>query len=163
MAEGGPSRPRPATSRQFAEWSGRGLDDDRGAFSLIEEELVEVALDGRPARLLERDLRALSSPPEPSGVRLLPAQDPFLQQRDRATLLPEQATRRRLWQPVRGPCSWTGRSAGTWRARTARAGLEATVEPFGRPSRAVREEIEAEAEHLAAFRGRETVSIRYAG
>ena len=34
---------------------------------------------------------------------MLPVQDPYFQQRDRATVLIKQADRRRLWQPVRGP------------------------------------------------------------
>jgi hypothetical protein len=155
----------PATSQQFAEWTQRSLGDARDAFSLIEEELVEVATGRKPAWLLGRDQKAFSSPPEPEGARLLPVQDPFLQQRDRPTLVPKQTARRKLWQPVRGPGGVLvdGEIVGTWRARTKRAGLEVSVEPFGRLSRSARDAIEAEAERLAPFRDCETVQVSYVG
>jgi hypothetical protein len=154
----------PATAQQFAEWSQRSPPDARDTFSLIEEELVEVAVDRKPAWLLHRDQKAFSSPAEPKGARLLPVQDPFLQQRDRPTVLPEETARRQLWRPVRGPGGVLvdGQVVGTWRARTKRALLEVTVEPFGRLSRTAREAIEAEAERLAPFRDRETVQVSYA-
>jgi hypothetical protein len=155
----------PATAQHFAEWSQRSLSDAGDAFSLIEEELVEVAVDRKPAWLLHRDQKAFRSPPEPKGALLLPVQDPFLQQRDRPTVLPEETARRKLWRPVRGPGGVLvdGEVVGTWRARTKRALLEVTVEPFGRLSRTAREAIEAEAERLAPFRDRETVQVSYAG
>ena len=155
----------PATAQQFAEWTQRSLGDARDAFSLIEEELVEVAVDRKPAWLLGRDQKAFSSPPQPEGARLLPVQDPFLQQRDRPTLLPEETARRKLWQPVRGPGGVLvdGEIVGTWRARTKRTLLAVTVEPFGRLSRTARDAIEAEAERLAPFRECETVQVSYVG
>jgi hypothetical protein len=155
----------PATVQRFAEWTQRSLGDARDAFSLIEEELVEVGVDRKPAWLLGRDQKAFSSPPEPKGARLLPVQDPFLQQRDRPTVLPEETTRRKLWQPVRGPGGvlMDGEIVGTWRAQTKRALLEVTVEPFGHLSRTGRDAIEAEAERLAPFRDCETVHVSYVG
>ncbi len=155
----------PATAQQFTEWTQRSLGDARDAFSLIEEELVEVAVDRKPAWLLRCDQKPFSSPPEPDSARLLPVQDPFLQQRDRPTLLPEETARRKLWQPVRGPGGVLvdGEIVGTWRARTKRSLLEVTVEPFGRLSQSTREAIEAEAERLAPFRDREAVEVSYVG
>jgi len=155
----------PVTAQQFAEWTQRSLGDARDAFSLIEEELAGVAVDRKPAWLLGRDQKAFSSPPQPEGARLLPVQDPFLQQRDRPTLLPEETTRRKLWQPVRGPGGVLvdGEIVGTWRARTKRALLELTVDPFGRLLRTARDAIEAEAERLAPFRECETVQVSYVG
>ena len=155
----------PATSQQFAEWTQRSLGDARDAFSLIEEELVEVATGRKPAWLLGRDQQAFYSPPQPEGARLLPVQDPFLQQRDRPTLLPEQSARRKLWQPIRGPGGVLvdGEIVGTWRTRTKRALLEVSVELFGRLSRTARDVIEAEAERLVPFRDCETVQVSYGG
>jgi hypothetical protein len=153
----------PATAQQFAEWTQRSLADAKDALSLLEGELVEVTVDRKRAWLLGRDQGALSSPPEPHGTRLLPAQDPFLQQRDRLTLLPNEAERRNLWQPTRGPGGVLvdGAIVGTWRARTKRARLEVTVEPFSRLSRTARDSIGAEAERIAAFREGMAVEIGY--
>jgi hypothetical protein len=103
----------------------------------------------------------LASPPVPSGVRLLPVQDPYLQQRDRATLPEDDRARRKLWQPVRGPGGVLvdGNVVGTWRARTAGNRLMVTVEPFDRLPRGARKAIEDEAEQLAPLRGCRTAEV----
>ena len=155
----------PATTQQFADWTQRSLADAKKAFALIEEELVDVTLDRAKGWLLRRDDKALSSPPEPTGVRLLPVQDPYLQQRDRATVLPKEADRRKLWQAVRGPGAvlLDGEIVAAWRARTKGTRLEVTIEPFGRLARPAREAISAEAEGIAPFRGSQTAEITVAG
>ena len=153
----------PATTQGFAEWTQRSVGDARDAFSLIEEELIEVAVDGKKAWLLGSDRKTLASPPEPEGTRLLPVQDPFLQQRDRSTLLPQEAARRQLWQAIRGPGGVlvNGAIVGTWRARTKRPRLEVTIEPFGRLSKDARHAVAAEAERIAPFRDCESVEVNY--
>ncbi|HZB04653.1 MAG TPA: winged helix DNA-binding domain-containing protein [Actinomycetota bacterium] len=145
----------PSTPQRFAEWTARSPRDARAAFDLIADELVEVRLPEGPSWHLVSDRKALASPPAPSGVRLLPVQDPYLQQRDRATLLEDDRARRKLWQPVRGPGGVLvdGNVVGTWRARTARDRLMVTVEPFDRLPRGARRAIEDEAEQLAPLRG----------
>jgi hypothetical protein len=151
----------PATAQQFADWTQRSLADAKKAFALIEEELIEVSLDRAKSWLLRRDDKAFSSPPQPTGVRLLPAQDPYLQQRDRATVLPKEVDRRRQWQAIRGPGAvlLNGEIVATWRARTKGTRLEVTIEPFGRLTPPAREAISAEAEGIAPFRGCETAQI----
>jgi hypothetical protein len=67
----------PSTPQRFAEWTARSPSDARTAFELVADELVEVDLGGKErAWVLASDRRALESPPSPSGVRLLPVQDP---------------------------------------------------------------------------------------
>lgn len=139
----------------------RSLSDARAAFALIGDELVEVGMGTEQAWLLGSDLRALESPPSPSGVRLLPVGDPYLQQRDRATLLEDERARRKLWQPVRGPGGVlvAGEIVGVWRARAAGRRLQVTVEPFSRLARGVREQVEAEAQRVAPFRDCDSASV----
>jgi hypothetical protein len=153
----------PSTPAAFAEWTQRGPADARAAFALVERELVEVDCDGRRAVLLAAD--ALADPPAAEGVRLLPTQDPFLQQLDRATLLPDPAQRRRLWRPVGGPgpLLLEGRPAGTWRSQVGRGRLELTVEPFGSLPASARAAVEAEARRLAPFRGAAAAEVTVAG
>ncbi len=155
----------PATAQQFAEWTQRSLADAKKAFALIEEELVDVTVDRAKGWLLRRDLKTFSSPPEPTGVRILPVQDPYLQQRDRATVLPKEADRRKLWQAIRGPGAilLDGEIVATWRARTKGTRLEVTIEFFGRLARPAREAISAAAEVIAPFRGLETAEVTVAG
>jgi Winged helix DNA-binding domain len=154
----------PATPQRFAEWTDRSVADARDAFRLIEAETAEVSLGRSTALFLARDRRSLASPPEPRGVRLLPVQDPYLQQRDRATVLPKDADRRKLWQPVGGPGGVLvdGEIVGIWRARTKDTRLEVSVEPFGRPARRARDAIEEEAVRLAPFRECESVEVTFA-
>jgi hypothetical protein len=153
----------PSTPQRFAEWTTRSLTDAKAAFELVADELIEVDLNEGPAWLLASDRKALESPPTPSGVRLLPVQDPFLQQRDRATLLADERARKRLWQPVRGPGGVLvdGEIVGVWRARTSGSRLAVTVEPFGRVPRKARGQVEEEAERLAPFRGCDTAEVSF--
>lgn len=155
----------PATAQHFADWTQRGPADARAALSSIEDELEQVGLAGTKAWLLRRDARALSSPPEPRGVHLLPPQDPYLQQRDRATVLPEESSRRKLWRPTRGPGGVLvdGEILGTWRSRVKGSRLEVTVDPFARVSRTFRDAVTAEAERVSLFRDRETAEVSFDG
>ena len=145
----------PATAQHFAEWTQRSLADAKQTLELIEGELIEVKMRGKKALLLAADDQALDSPPEAMGVRLLPVQDPYLQQRDRATLLPDQTVRRRLWQAVRGPGALMvdGAVTGTWRGRVKGDRWEVEIEPFGRLPAKMRKAISDEAEIIAPLKG----------
>jgi hypothetical protein len=154
----------PSTPKRFAEWTARSPHDAKAAFGLLTDELVEVELEGRQRGwVLASDRKTLESPPRPSGVRLLPVQDPYLQQRDRVTVLPDDQARKKLWQPVRGPGAVLadGEILGVWRARTAGSTLQVSVESFGRMSRSVRQEIEAEANVVARLRGSDTAEVTF--
>ena len=151
--------------QHFAEWTQRSLADAKQALGLIEGELIEVKVAGKRALLLAADDQALDSPPETKGVRLLPVQDPYLQQRDRATLLPDQTARRRLWQAVRGPGALLldGAVTGTWRGRVKGDRWEVEIEPFGgRPTRAI-DAIVQEAEAMAQLKGCSSAAVEVSG
>jgi hypothetical protein len=155
----GPSKPQ-----RFAEWTTRSPADARAAFDLIADELAEVELGGKQRGwVLAADQRALESPPTPSGIRLLPVQDPYLQQRDRATVVPDERARKVVWQPVRGPGAVLadGEIVAVWRVRGAGSAVELTVQPFRPLDRTTRSEIEEEAGRLAAARGTDSVAISF--
>jgi hypothetical protein len=156
----------PSTRERFAEWTGRSPKEARATFALIEDELVEVDSGGKERTwLLGTDRKALESPPSPSGVRLLPTRDPYLQQRDRATLLPDLSARKKVWQAVSGPGAVLadGEIDGVWRARVVGPRLRVEVEAFGRLSRRVRDEIEAEAGRVLLARGTEAEAVVFTG
>jgi hypothetical protein len=142
----------PATAKAFAEWTTRSISDVESVFSDVETELVD---DDSGERLLAEDLRALKAQRKPSGVRLLPAHDPFLQQRDRHRLLPDQKQRRLLWRPVGAPglVLVDGTPAGLWKASRQGEILTVTVQPFAPISKSVRHMVADEAEAIAPFRG----------
>jgi DNA glycosylase AlkZ-like len=149
----------PTSSRQFAAWTGIGADDARARFAALERELVEVRLDGSPGWILAADRDALVDPPTAAGARLLPAGDPFLAQRDRATLIPDRAMQRALWRPVGSPglVLMTGHPVGTWRAKVAGDRLDVAVQPFAPLNDRQCTAIEQAAGGVALFRGRADV------
>jgi hypothetical protein len=151
----------PSTPRAFAEWTVRSGADARAAFAAIESELVQVRVERSAEWLLEADLDALTSPVEPAGARLLPTQDPYLQQRDRDRLLPDREQRRRLWRPVGGPglVLVDGDPAGTWTSRREGRILNVVVEPFDQLSAPHRTAIMAEVDSIASLRGAERATL----
>jgi Winged helix DNA-binding domain len=144
----------PSTPNAFAEWTTRSLADARDAFALLDEELVPIDAAGRRAWALADDSGALADPPQAGGVRLLPPQDPYLQQRDRATLLPDTALHPQVWRPVRpaGVVLAAGQAVATWRSKRAGKRLAVTVEPLVRLPARTRDAIQAEADRIAPLR-----------
>lgn len=151
----------PSTPKAFAAWTLRSAADARTVFAAIEPELVQVRVDRSAEWLLAADVDTLDSPAEPTGVRLLPNQDPYLQQRDRERLLPDRDQRRRLWRPVGGPglVLVDGEPVGTWTSRRDGRNLNVVVEPFDRLAESARRSIIDEADSIAALRGAERATL----
>jgi glyoxylase-like metal-dependent hydrolase (beta-lactamase superfamily II) len=123
---------------------------------------TELADDASGERLLAEDLRALKARRKPSGVRLVPAHDPFLQQRDRERLLPDQKNRRLLWRPVGAPGLLVdGKAARAWKANREGEVLKITVQPFAPISKSVRQVVSDEGEAIAPFRGAEWAVVSF--
>ncbi|WP_027942231.1 winged helix DNA-binding domain-containing protein [Amycolatopsis taiwanensis] len=128
--------------------------------------LTEVRVDGRKAFLPTGDVPALENPPEPGVVRLLPPWDPFLQARDRGLLVPDKARQKEIWKIIGNPGALLvhGEVAGTWRTKAAgRKRLDFTVHPFWTLRPAVKREVEAEAERVAAVRGVPELRVAWTG
>ncbi len=144
----------PSTPEAFASWAGTGLGDALRRWHRLAGELLEMDLGGR-AWLLRESIPMLRDPPPMRGVRLLPGGDPFLQQRDRSTLLPDFDARRRLWRPSAGPglTLLDGEPVGLWRARWGLRRIEVRMEPLRALTTPEREEVAREAHHLAEFQG----------
>ena len=114
---------------------------------------VEVSVDGATAWVLAADADRLLDGP-PSVTRLLGPFDLFLQARDRTLVVPDPARRKELWPVLGRPGAvlHNGEIVGSWRPRKAGTKLTVLVEPWGRPSAALRRAISPEAERLAAHR-----------
>ena len=142
----------PATLDDLALWAGFGRARFR---KLLPEVAVEVALEGSPAWILKRDLRAFARTEPTNVARLLPAFDPWTvgaTRRHAAFLDPRHHLR------VYRPQGWlspavlvNGRIAGTWKHERTSARVQVELEPFGRLPAWAREQLEHEAERLAAF------------
>ena len=153
----------PSTPRRASEWA--GIDDEkaRTAWGLVEGELAGIRRNGAREWVLAADLEALAAPPSARGVRLLPSGDPYLQQRDRATLAADASLRRRLFTGIGAPGAvlHDGRLAGLWRARRNGRLLTVSVEPLASdldPS-----ELTAEADLVVRHRGAQAGHVEAAG
>lgn len=155
----------PSTVEEFAGWAGISPIQAGRSWALVEPELAPVWVRGRQTWLLEGDLPTLAFPPQPAGVRLLPPHDPYLQMRDRATLVSDTARRRRIWRAVGSPgvVLANGQVVALWRGVKKGGRLRVSVEAFEPLEPSLRVEVEIELEALAAFRGCQTVDVEFSG
>lgn len=98
----------------------------------------------------------------PTGLRLLPPRDPYLQAGDRKTLVPKQH-HRQVWTTVGEPGTVLidGEIVGTWRPRKSGRRLTVAVTPFDSLSDGHRQAIEAEAEAIGPLRGASSVETAF--
>ncbi|WP_128860103.1 winged helix DNA-binding domain-containing protein [Methanocella paludicola] len=145
----------PSTPEHFSEWVGISLAGASNAWEPMAKELVEVDFEGRKAWIREPDLPRLMSPREPEGTRFLPPHDPYLQMRDRATLIPDKGLRRLIWRAVGNPgiVLYKGRPVAMWRPQKKGKTLGISIEQFAPLAQAERSDIEAEATTLPPFKG----------
>jgi len=126
----------PASARAFGEWAGLGPAEADASFAALGDEIVAVRLDRRSAMALAVDQERLHEPVAVVvGARLVPAGDPFLHQRDRATLLPDPDHRRQLWRPAGAPglVLIDGTPSGVWRHKQARSHVAVTADLWTPP------------------------------
>lgn len=142
----------PGTANGFAGWLNVPPADARQSFGALAHELVDVAVDGDKKsgvvlaadadRFTERGGAVAGA----AGVRFLPAYDPFLESRERASLLPDREQQKRVWKSsgVPGALLLDGELVATWRTKTARTRVDVVVEPLG-PALPGEDELVAEA------------------
>jgi DNA glycosylase AlkZ-like len=136
----------PATPREVADWAGLPLDEVRPA---IERLAPRRFLAENGSELVDLPRAPLPDPETEAPVRFLPVWDATLLVHARLTgVLPEKH-RPRVFN-TRTPQSVNtflvdGAVAGTWKHERGRI----RIEPFGRLAKAVRRELDEEAERLA--------------
>jgi Winged helix DNA-binding domain len=142
----------PATVGDFAEWAGLAKPHAQRLWDEVVDDLAEVRFGKPSAWLLGEDVAELESPPQASGVRLIPAGDPYLQKPNRPLLAPDAELRKRLFRPVASPGAVLsdGRLVGLWRAKAKGRKVEVDVEQLRRIGRA---DLDEEAQRVARLRG----------
>jgi hypothetical protein len=138
----------PATADRFARWAGITRRAAAVAFAELEG-LLPVATPLGDEWLLAEDEPALrAADAEPAPARLLPSGDAYflLDGAERELLVPQAELRPRLWTSRVWPGALLaeGEIRGTWR----RAQHVVRVEAWSRPTRAMRDAVEAEAAAL---------------
>jgi hypothetical protein len=153
----------PSTVEDFAAWAGVAEPFAGRAFTAVDDPLAEVDFAGRRCVVLAQDVRALTSGAPPRGLRLLPPHEPYLQQRDRTTAVPDTALHKRIWKHTGNPgvVLRDGEVAGLWRQQKKGPKLLLTIESVTTLSTRDRTLIEAEAEPLAEFRGCASTEVGY--
>lgn len=127
------------------------------------DDLVEVDVAGRTAWLPPTAQAALESPPDAEVVRLLAAFDPFLQARDRELIVPDKSVHKALWPVLGRPGAVLvdGEVVGTWRPKASGKKLTVLVDEFAPLPKPVRDQIDAEAERVAAVRGLALAAVQH--
>ena len=154
----------PSTAGHFAAWAGIAPAQAAQAWRLVEDELVEVAVDGHNAWLLRCDLPRLIAPEAARGARLLPSHDPYVLLRDRTTLISNRALHRHLWRASGNPgvVLLDGQAIALWRPRKQGKRLGLAIECFRDVPPSGRDQIKVEAATLAPFRDCTAVEIAFA-
>lgn len=139
----------PSTPEAFARWAGISTRAGAGAFDSLRRSLTAVRTPLGDAWILTRDEPFFRADPGPvAPARLLPSGDAYflLHGQQRALLVPNADQRNALWtaRVWPGAVLVDGEIRGTWR----RANDKVTIQPWGRPSRAARQAVEAEAAAL---------------
>lgn len=139
----------PSTPAHFAEWCGISVGEARRSL----ETAGGTEVEGRRF-LLPDDLGSFDSPPRATGVRILPPRDPYLLDRDRATLVPDREAQKRVWRanPTDGLILADGLPIASWRTKKTGKRLQLNVEPFTKLSKRALNELGGEAQSLAAHR-----------
>lgn len=152
----------PATSTQLDSWLGCSGVQARRLWATVADELEPVLVNGSRAFILASDREHLCEPPAfPRDLLLLAAHDPYLNQRDRATLQPNKALQRRIWRTVANPGAilQRGEVVGLWTTKKKGTKLEATFELWSdEPDHARLQDL---AESHAISRGLELTSTTF--
>lgn len=147
----------PATREEFARWWGmQPAPAGRIITSMPEGELAEVDVDGQRAWALAEDVAEMVRRRPGGPVRLLPAFDVYTA----ATRPKGSIVDPRFENRVFRQAGWIspvvlvdGMAAGVWKHERNAAGIEVTVEPFGKLSADHNKGIAEEADRLGDFLG----------
>lgn len=147
----------PAEPDDLAAWSGLPMSDVRAGWKSIENDLTDVETAGRPAWMLKEHLDLLDEfTMQTPVVRLLPGFDTYLLgYRSRNLLVSPRYARRinaggGMVHPTLVVDGWT---AGTWKLKRQKNGVDVVLEPFVELAAEVQPALEAEVEDIARFLG----------
>jgi hypothetical protein len=147
----------PSPRDEFSHWWGIQGAEGRHWIKVLEDELVEVDVEGWKGWLLHADVDALQAASEASFVRLLPNFDTYtlMAYHERELLLAEDLLpriyRKQGWiSPV---VVVNGRIQGVWKYEQKRKQIQVSIEPFADLSPSVKEGVEVEVNRLGVFFG----------
>jgi len=145
----------PATPRDFAKWSGIGMQEIKESWDAVKDQLIEVIIEGESAWLPRKSFKQFSEADfsEPV-VRLLPAFDPFLLAHTAKDHLVHRTHYKRVYRNqwwISPVILIDGRVAGIWSHTRKSGNLRMEVAPFEKFPKKIRALIEEEAASIARF------------
>lgn len=145
----------PARLPDFAKWTGFSMPEAKEVWTGLQDEMLEVDIEGEAGWILQEDLAALQDGGDGQAiVRLAPSFDPYML---------GHVSKDHLFDPVHYKkvfrSAWwispvvllNGRVAGIWSSRRQGKTLSIEIEAFGKLTKSVRATIGEEAEGLAKF------------
>jgi len=156
----------PTSRGAYRDWLVGGVGNEGAAgvgelWRRLGDELVRVEVDGRRYDVPESLVTAVRAASAPSGVALVPPNDPYLRQVDRVLLLPDARRRKEVWKALSGPGALLvdGEVAGTWRYR--RGDRTLTISAFDAVAPARRAAAERAAARVAGATGDPRPAVRW--
>jgi len=152
----------PGSHHDLARWWGTASGRARKALDLLDGEVVDVSIEGRPALALETDLRELRSASMDGRARLAPGFDPYT-----VGFFPREGLVEPEFLPrVSRTAGWIspvvlvgGKPVAVWKHTLRRGRLEITVEPFRKLTAARLKELAPDAERIAEALGATSVVV----
>lgn len=156
LATFGPARPS-----HLASWLAITPAAARRWWTLIADELHPITIDGAKYWTHTDHLEHLQTPPDATGIRLLPPYDPLTELADRPLVVPDAAHRRTVWRPAANPgiVLADAEIAGVWRQRRTRDHLTLKIEPFRSLPTDLRHAADPDARIIAAHTNANTVDL----
>lgn len=116
----------PGTRKELIQWLGCSPMQGSRLWNSLAEERIKVSANGRQAFMLAEDLADIMKPLQlEREYLLLGGHDPYLDQRDRLTLLPDKRRHAKIWQLVSNPGAivYHGEIIGYWTSRKQNQGM----------------------------------------
>lgn len=120
----------PATLDTFVDWSGCSKKQGKRMWASVLEEMEPVMVCGKKAFILSADKKRLFSSDAPQReLHLLGGHDPYLDQRDRTILQPDQSLHKQIWRLVTNPGAvvYRGEIIGIWTSKKKSKGMEISI------------------------------------
>ncbi|UPK75797.1 winged helix DNA-binding domain-containing protein [Nocardioidaceae bacterium SCSIO 66511] len=151
----------PITKTLYRDWQEAGTTGITRVWNEFESDLVKVKVGSKRCDLPESLLDGLRTAEPPEGVALVPPNDPYLRQVDRALLVPDSTRRKEVFKALSGPGALlvNGEVAGVWRYRSSSS--EVTIEPFDRLTPTDKDAAEDRAAAVAASTGDDAPAVTW--
>jgi hypothetical protein len=147
----------PATLRDFSHWTGLLMKEAKTIWEMMQEDLVEISLEGEKTFLLREDLGQLADNSYDGQVlRLLPLFDPYLLAHADKDHLVGSSHYKRVYRNqgwISPVILLDGKVIGVWSYKRRAKRWELKIEPFQKFPKTIRAKIEEEAASLGNFLG----------